>query len=314
VNTSRVVILGIALAAAALPVMAEENAIGRSLPGIWVMPQGGVVSLTPGFEFTVMPIGYIGSATGSRTVLINGVLVTNIHAYVSTNYLVPRYTYKIESAKVSLSSTFYLPINWQTATGTAQLNSLTRTRTDTSGGVSDVFFSPMTLGIHFSETNNLAIDTKIYMPTGAFQVGNLSNLGMNEWTFQPNLAWTYMWLKRGLELDNYVGIDIYSQNPTNKYTSGSMFHWDGMLIQYLSKRFGFGVIGSNLTQVNNDRGPLTRVLNGFQGRAWGAGPMALYVMHPKKPVTTLQFRWVPEFGVTNLLKGNTLLLGLTLQM
>jgi hypothetical protein len=50
-----------------------------------------------------------------------------------------------------------------------------------------------------------------------------------------------------------VGFDIYS--TTNHYTSGTMFHWDGMVIQYLSERFGFGAIGSNLTQVTRDRGP-----------------------------------------------------------
>jgi hypothetical protein len=34
-----------------------------------------------------------------------------------------------------------------------------------------------------------------------------------------------------------------------------MFHWDGMVIQYVSKQVGFGAIGSNLTQITNDRGP-----------------------------------------------------------
>jgi hypothetical protein len=33
-----------------------------------------------------------------------------------------------------------------------------------------------------------------------------------------------------------------------------------------------------------------------------------------KPGLIFQFRWVPEFRVTNMLKGNTFLLGLTLQM
>ena len=51
-----------------------------------------------------------------------------------------------------------------------------------------------------------------------------------------------------------------------------------------------------------------------QGGAWAAGPMVVYVAKPKNPGVILQFRWVPEFAVTNLLKGNTLLLGLTLQL
>lgn len=60
----------------------------------------------------------------------------------------------------------------------------------------------------------------------------------------PNVGHTYLWKKRGLE-------------------------WDGMVIQYLSERVGVGVIGSNLTQITNDRGPIADLLHGFEGRAWG---------------------------------------------
>jgi hypothetical protein len=152
----------------------------------------------------------------------------------------------------------------------------------------------------------------IFAPTGAFNRGSLSNVGLGTWTIMPNIAHTYMWEKRGLELDNFIGFDIYAKNNTTNYKSGTVFHWDAMLVQYLSKRFGFGVIGSNITQITNDTGPLATVLHGFEGRAWGAGPMVLYVAKPEKPGVTVQFRWVPEFGVTNLVKGNTLLLGVSL--
>jgi hypothetical protein len=53
-------------------------------------------------------------------------------------------------------------------------------------------------------------------------------------------------------MDNFIGFDIYTQNRTTKYKSGVIFHWDGMVIQHLSERPGFGVIGSHLTQITND--------------------------------------------------------------
>jgi hypothetical protein len=294
--------------------MAVEGAVGRTLPGAWVMPQGGVVPTTAGFSFSIMPIGYKGSISGGRLAPVGGALVANLSADVSENFLIPQFVYKTELSKISFSSSFYLPLSYVAATGSTQLNELTRRRTDISGGLGDVFFSPLTAGIHFSENNNLAIDVKIFAPTGAFKPGNLSNLGMNEWTIQPNLAHTLLWKKRGLEVDNYVGFDIYSKNPTTRYKSGVVFHWDGMLVQYLSERFGFGAIISNITQITDDTGPLTGLLRGFRGGAWGAGPMVLYVAKPKNPGITLQFRWVPEFAVTNLTKGNTLLFGLTLRL
>ena len=54
-----------------------------------------------------------------------------------------------------------------------------------------------------------------------------------------------------------------------------MFHWDGMGMQYLSERVAFGVIASNLTQLNNDTRPFTNLLHGFEGRAWGVGPIVM---------------------------------------
>ena len=93
-----------------------------------------------------------------------------------------------------------------------------------------------------------------------------------------------------------------------------MFHWDGMIIQYLSERVGFGAIGSDLTQVTRDKGPIADVLHGFEGQASGVGAMALYVAKVETPSVVVQLRWVNEFKVTNLLKGNAFLFGLTLKL
>jgi hypothetical protein len=300
---------------------AEENIVGRTLPGVWVTPQGGVVGASSGLSFTVMPIGYIGSMSASQEAIINGVLVAGLSMNMSENLLIPQYTYKLRTKKIGLASSAYIPINWAGVAGSLLARggdfggSTTLSSTySSSAGIGDVFFSPLTLGVHFSETSNLAIDTKIFAPTGAFQVGNLSNLGMNEWTFMPNATYTYMKLKKGIEITNNVGLDIYTQNPTNKYKSGTAFHWDGLFMQYLSKKGGVGAIISNVTQITNDTGPLSNRLNGFKGRAWGAGPIVLYTLKDKNPQVIFQFRWINEFAVSNRTNGNTLLLGLTLQL
>jgi hypothetical protein len=87
-----------------------------------------------------------------------------------------------------------------------------------------------------------------------------------------------------------------------------------MLFQYLSERGGFGAIVSNLTQITRDTGPLSNGLNGFQGSAWGAGPIVMYVAKLKNPGVILQLRWINEFEVTNMTKGNMFLLGLTIKL
>jgi hypothetical protein len=121
-----------------------------------------------------------------------------------------------------------------------------------------------------------------------------------------------MWPEKGLELDNFVGFDIYSRNSSTNYRSGTMFHWDGLLLKYWARnRFAAGAILGNLTQITDDTGVLANQLHGFRGRVWGAGPTGLYVARLYNPAVIVQFRAVPEFAATNLTQGITLLLGLT---
>jgi hypothetical protein len=47
--------------------------------------------------------------------------------------------------------------------------------------------------------------------------------------------------------------------------------------------------------------------------SWGVGPLALYVAKLKNPGVVRRLRWVNEFEVTNLSKGNTPMLSVTLK-
>jgi hypothetical protein len=318
-NVSKLILFAAALTAFALPVPAVEGAFGRTVPGFWITPGAGVVGPKPGFSFTVAPIGYRGSMSaldGSRktespvAVAIAGVLVPRIDIDGNTNYLVLQYVYKTETGKVSLSSSCIIHPTWAGVTATFRPGD--RGNRFSDAGLGDFIFSPLTVGIHFSPTNNLAISTLIFAPTASFTAGNLSNVGGGTWTLMPHVAHTYMWPKQGLELDNFVGFDIYSRNPSTNYRSGTMFHWDSLLLKYLVRnRFAAGAIVGNLTQITDDSGILANQLHGFRGSGWGAGPTVLYIAKLEKPAVILQFRAVPEFAVTNLTQGITLLLGLT---
>ena len=121
---SKLVIIAIALAIGAGPALAVEGAVGRTLPGIWVQPQAGVVGPTAGFSFTMMPIGYMGAIGGSRLVPIAGSLDSNVNVNINSNYLIPQYVYKTETPKVTFSSSFLGVVNWVGSTGSLQLNDL----------------------------------------------------------------------------------------------------------------------------------------------------------------------------------------------
>ena len=318
-NISKLILFGAALTIFALPVPAIEGAFGRTVPGFWITPRAGVVGPKPGFSFTIAPIGYRGSMSaldGSRkaetpvAIAIAGVLVPRIEVAGNSNYLVPQYVYRTDTGKVSFASSCAIHPTWAAVTASFQPGDRGNRFTDT--GLADFIFSPLTVGIHFSPTNNLAIGTMIFAPTASFTAGNLSNVGMGAWTVMPHVSHTYSWPEKGLELDNFVGFDIYSRNSSTNYRSGTMFHWDGLLLRYWARnRFAAGAIVGNLTQITDDTGVIANQLHGFRGRVWGAGPTGLYVAKLDNPGVIVQFRAIPEFAATNLTQGTTLLLGLT---
>jgi hypothetical protein len=177
-----------------------------------------------------------------------------------------------------------VPVNWWGVSAQQRVNGVPQNTNSANASVGDVVAIPLTVGIHFSENNNLAVSAWLFTPTGLFQPGNISSVGMGVWAVMPNFAHTYLWEKRNLEFDNFVGFDIYGHNAATNYSSGTMFHWDGMALHYFAKkRFGLGAIVSNLTQITDDKGPLADALNGFAGRAWGVGPIVLYVAKRENP-------------------------------
>ena len=313
-RTRKLIWIWVTLVAAAEPMLAVEGGLGRTLPGAWVLPQGAVVGPEPGFSFTTLAIGYMGSIGGARLDPIAGQIYEKAEVNISETLLIPQYVYKTETRKISLASSFMGVVNWVGASGSLQFESHKERMNSANAGAGDMIAVPLTVGIHFSENNNLAISTWFFPPTGQFTKNNLSNLGMGLWTIMPNVAHTLMWKKRRLEFDTFMGFDIYRHNQTTNYTSGTVFHWETMAIHHLSKKVGFGAIGSNVTQITNDSGPLADSLHGFQGRAWGVGPIVLYVAKVQKPEVVLHLRWVDQFRVTNLMKGSTLLFGLTVTL
>lgn len=125
--------------------------MGRTLPGVWIQPQGGVVGPASGLSFSLLPVGYMGSIGGSRLVLIGGAVVANIEANNSADYLVPQYVYRTETNKLSFSSFFVAPINWVGASGSLQVNNFSRSASSANAGLGDVVALPLTVGIHFSD-------------------------------------------------------------------------------------------------------------------------------------------------------------------
>jgi hypothetical protein len=161
ISVKKLVILGIAFGVSVMPALAVEGALGRTLPGIWVQPQGAVVGPEPGFSFTTMPIGYLGAIGGRHLVPIGGTIFANVDANISTNSLIPEYVYKTETPKVTFSSSFMGVVNWVGSSGSLQFSGISLGTSSSNAGIGDVIAVPLTAGM----TDNLAIRAMIFAPT-----------------------------------------------------------------------------------------------------------------------------------------------------
>src|SRR5215471_17048994 len=134
----------IALAAASVPALAVEGFFGRSIPGIWVMPRCGVIGPHPGFSFTLLPVGYSGSISGTQEIPIAGTLAANVSANVSANYLAPQYVYKTNIRKLNFSSAIMFPVSWVGVTATVQLGDFAHSVHEANAGRGDIIMLPLT--------------------------------------------------------------------------------------------------------------------------------------------------------------------------
>ncbi len=93
----------------------------------------------------------------------------------------------------------------------------------------------------------------IYTPTGTIQgPTGLANQGSPFWTFQPELAISY--LANGWNLTAFMYEEINTANSRDRYTTGDIFHVDFTATKTIGK-WTFGPVGYYVAQVSNDTCP-----------------------------------------------------------
>ena len=126
----------------------------------------------------------------------------------------------------------------------------------------------------------------VVAPTGAYDKDDLSNLGRNDWSFNPLWAFTYIGDKDspipGFEVSAKLMYWFNTINTATSYTSGQEFSADYLIGQHVGK-WAFGINGHYLYQTTNDKqngstayDPFTGAQTGVQGRFFSAGPAISY--------------------------------------
>ncbi|AWN15295.1 Protein involved in meta-pathway of phenol degradation [Salinisphaera sp. LB1] len=124
-----------------------------------------------------------------------------------------------------------------------------------------------------------------YAPTGRYNKTKLISTGLNYWSFDPNVVFTYH-ATRKITFNGQALLEFNTENNATHYQSGDMFNLDyGMNYRAFADRpessfvhhLGFGIVGNYLKQFTDDTvdgntvGP-----GGHRGEEFSIGPQVSY--------------------------------------
>lgn len=296
-------------ALAALPAMATEGAMGRSITGAQIQAYAGIVPPEPGFQWSLGYVHYDGSIGASRPAPIAGQVSLGLRADVDLWSATGVYIWPTGQGRWNFASMLTAPYILPTATATLDAGAQQRRVTDSASNWFDLYFAPIIASYHISQVEHVSYGLYVYAPTAKYDPNRLANPGMNVWTFSPSVGYTHLFQKGTLEFSVLGAVDFYSRNDDTDYKNAPVWRLDSMLVKRTPGGWGFGAVGGWIQQLGDDSGPTADRLNGFKGRSFGLGPVISY---SKKwsggEHFDLSLRYVTEFSVKNRFEGDPVML------
>ena len=190
-------------------------------------------------------------------------------------------------------------------------NALEGRRTDRTSGGSDLY----PLGTLKWNRGNDNFMTYVLggIPTGAYQVGRLANLGLDHWSIDAGGGYTYLDSKKGHQFSIVAGATYNWENDDTQYKNGVDGHIDWGAAQFLNEQALIGLVGYVYYQLSGDSGA-GAVLGPNKARVYSVGPQAGYFfpMGGSKGYVNLRGYW--EFDASHRPEGWNLWLTLSLPL
>ncbi len=148
----------------------------------------------------------------------------------------------------------------------------------------------------------------VIAPTGGYDLDEVVNLGRNYWSFDTAGAATWLSSKTGTEVSIAPGIMFNTRNQDTDYKTGTEFHLDFTINQFLSETFALGLRGYYYRQVTGDSGSGAR-LGDFESRSVGIGPGLFW--RPKELGGRLVFlgKWIHDLSAKYRFESDYVTLG-----
>lgn len=176
-----------------------------------------------------------------------------------------------------------------------------------SFNLSDVVFIPVQLNWQAGNFSFKAAQS-IIAPTGAYSLDETVNLGRNYWTFNTNLAMTWLNTETGTEASIAPGIMINTENPDTNYRTGTEFHVDATVNQFVTPQLALGLRGYYYTQITDDSGS-GATLGGFRSESLGIGPGFVWSPESAGGRLSLYGKWMHDLYANNRFKSDHVTVG-----
>jgi hypothetical protein len=241
------------------------------------------------------------SADESRAVL-QGQARADVDVSFTMNFLTGLYTTDLEvlGGKYALGTLIPIVRTDIDARGTA--GGMTAGIQDDKTGLGDVTLIPLSLFWNF-DNFHLNFAHYIVTPTADYDEDDLANTGLNYWSFDTNIAATYLDPVRGHEFSFNLGYIYNTENKDTDYQTGQEIHLDYMANQYFSESFALGVHGFYLKQITGDSGD-GAIFGDFKAEAAGIGPALLWTPNILGKDVPIIAKWLHEFHAENRLEGD----------
>lgn len=173
-------------------------------------------------------------------------------------------------------------------------------------GAGDMYAVPAELSWRW-DTVSLVVFNGIVLPTGSYDKNRSLNSGRNYWTFDNNIALTWLPFDGAYELSLDLGHMINTENESTHYRTGDELHLDYLAGYTISKSVSVGVAGSYYRQITPDSGSGVPV-DAIQGEYSSIGPAMMYNVDIGEQTVFFSAKWLREYNVNNHIPSDYVIL------
>jgi len=280
------------------PVRAAEGGYSNYIPGTY---GDFAAAVEPATKFTFRNDVYFYNADVERSVR-SGLIEADVELEFIMDFLTLLYKPDVEIFGAHYAFGVFLPIVHADIGTGLRIGGFDVRRQDDTLDLGDLTLIPAVL---FWNNGNFHFTLAEYIvtPTGSYDTNDLVNTGLNYWTFDTDVAMTYLNEKAGQDYSINIGYNYNTENSDTDYQTGQEIHIDYMINQFLSESWAIGVHGFYLKQITGDSGT-GAILGDFEAEAAGIGPALLWSTKIAGRDISFIAKWLHEYDAERRIEGD----------